>query len=337
MNEQGNSAHICADAVPTTVNDLIAAYASDVDSPIHTKRICTRTHYGHLCKRIARDIGDLPIADVKARQILHWHEQFIQAGTIPMGHSVMGMLRILTGFGATILESPECVRLSNVLSKMRFKMGPPRTERLTADQVVVIRAEAHRVNRRSIALGQAFQFELMLRQKDVIGEWVPEDEPVDSDTFDLDHKWLRGIRWEEIDENLILTHTTSKRQKEIVVDLNLAPMVIQELMLAFGAVARNKMPESGPIIVAETNGLPWRAVEFRRNWRQIATAAGVPKTVRNMDTRSGAITEALHSGARPDAVRKAATHSQISMTTRYSRGDAEDTSEVMQSRVASRK
>jgi len=59
------------------------------------------------------------------------------------------------------------------LSKMRFAMPQPRKERLTSAQANAIRAKAHEMGRPSIALAQAFQFELMLRQKDVIGEYVP--------------------------------------------------------------------------------------------------------------------------------------------------------------------
>ena len=46
----------------------------------------------------------------------------------------------------------------------------------------------------------------MLRQKDVIGEWVPRSEPGPSDIWNSDgEKWLRGLRWQEIDGNLIGT------------------------------------------------------------------------------------------------------------------------------------
>jgi hypothetical protein len=44
-------------------------------------------------------------------------------------------------------------------------------------------------------------------------------------------------------------------------------------------------PANGPIVVCEWSGLPWTAHEFRRWWRQIANAAGIPKTVFNMDSR----------------------------------------------------
>jgi hypothetical protein len=41
----------------------------------------------------------------------------------------------------------------------------------------------------------------------------------------------------------------------------------------------------GPAIICKKSGYPWTAYEFRRWWRQVANAAGVPKTVFNMDSR----------------------------------------------------
>jgi len=58
-----------------------------------------------------------------------------------------------------------------------------------------------------------------------LGEWVPVAEPDTSDVLRDEDKWLRGLRWSEIDENFILRHVTSKNNKPIEVDLELAPMV----------------------------------------------------------------------------------------------------------------
>jgi site-specific recombinase XerD len=187
------------------------------------------------------------------------------------------------------------------------------------------------MGRPSIALAQAFQFELMLRQKDVIGEWVPIREPGISDVQADGLKWLRGIRWEEIDQNMVLRHLTSKRQKMIEVSLRNAPMVIEEMAL-LGA-----QPANGPIIVSEWDRLPWTGPEFRRWWRIVAEAAGVPKEVRNMDSRAGAISEATDAGADLEHVRHAATHSNISMTQRYSRGAEGKIENVQKLRAEHRK
>lgn len=312
-----------------TLGGLIRCYQTDVDSTYHKVRFATRRYYKALCRQLEKDHGDEIIADIKARQAKHWHEAWTERG-VAIAHSKVGMLRGLVNFGMTILEDDECARLSVILSKMKFPMAKPRTVQLTAAMADAIRAEAHRVGRHSIALAQAFQFDLMLRQKDVIGEWIPLSEPGISAVMDANNKWMRGIRWDEVSDDLILTHVTSKRQKEIVHDLKLAPMVMEEL------ARLGERPKSGPIVVSEYTGRPWTGNEFSRKWREIATNAGVPKNVRNMDTRAGAITEATQAGADLEAIRHAATHSDIKMTMRYARGAEEKTATVARLRAEHR-
>jgi hypothetical protein len=311
-----------------TLRSLMRAYKTDPDSQYRKIRYNSRVHYDALMSLIDTEHGDKLLPDLKGRTFSRLHEDWTKDGKIAIAHAKIGMLRTLFSFGATLLEDDDCGRLSGILSKMRFEMPRPRTERLTADQAVAIRAKAHEMGRPSIALAQAFQFELMLRQKDVIGEWVPLREAGISDVQADGLKWLRGIRWEEIDQNQVLRHVTSKRQKLIEISLRNAPMVLEEL--AYEDLRHlGKTPTSGPIVVSEWDNLPWTGPEFRRWWRMVADAAGIPKSVRNMDSRAGAISEATDAGADLEHVRHAATHSNISMTQRYSRG-AEDKIETVQ-------
>lgn len=321
-----------------TIAGLIDAYQKDKDSPYRKLRYATRVYYDTLCRRLTRDFGTAQVDEIKARDLLRWHEGFAADGHIPMGHSCVGMMRTILTFGSTILEDDRCKSLRVTMHDMRFPMGKARTTTLTAEQATAVRKRAHEKGRASIALAQAIQFELMWRQKDCIGEWVPVSEPGISDTIWGNAKWLRGVRWEEIDEALILTHVTSKRQKEWRGPLRPASMVMEELDLAFPGWGgdRAKLPANGPVIVNETTGVPWIANEFRRHWRIIATAVGVPKGVRNMDSRAGAITEATQAGAPLESIKHAATHSDISMTQRYARASDQKTEEVMLARQASR-
>jgi site-specific recombinase XerD len=125
---------------------------------------------------------------------------------------------------------------------------------------------------------------------------------------------------------LILRHVTSKKLKEIELNLNLAPMVVEELKLIPNV-------EKGPVIIYEGSGTPYIAHQFRRLWREVANAAGVPKSIRNMDSRAGAITEATMAGAALEDIRHAATHSDIATTQRYARDSAGKTAKVMQMRM----
>jgi hypothetical protein len=315
-----------------TVASLARSYQTDADSPYRKVRFQTRGYYDRLLGRLTTDHGDDLLADIKARNLLRWHEDWTAEGTekLSMGHALIGMFRTLVNFGATFLEDEECERLSARLHRMRFEQGKPRNEALTAEQATAIRKEAHRRGRPSIALAQAFQFELMLRQKDVIGEWVPIPEPGHSDITHGNEKWLRGVRWNEIDKDMILRHVTSKRQKEIEVNLRNAPMVMEELALL------PEIPASGAIVVNERSGMPFHEQEFRRRWRDMADACGIPKTVRNMDSRAGAITEATNAGAELEHVRHAATHGDIAMTQRYSRGGRDKIAGVQAKRAAHR-
>lgn len=320
-----------------TVQWLIDEYRSDRDSPYRSKRWPTRQHYDVLLKRVAADFGTSTLEDIRARQLKRWHEGIVAAGHVAMGHGLVGMIRTIVGFGATILEDKECQRLAGMLHLMKFAMAKPRTERLTAEQAILIRREAHSAGRPSIALAQAIQFECFLRQKDVIGEWVPETEPGESAVRAYGNKWLRGIRWEEISHDFVLSHITSKRLKLVEFDLTSAPMVVEELHYAMGSDAlgglqRDRFPKDGPVIFSEASELPWIAGEYRRWWRKLARSAGIPDAVRSMDSRAGAITEATDAGASLEHIRHASTHSDIAMVQRYSRGAVEKVAGVQKMR-----
>lgn len=344
-----------AQAAPTifdgTVRSLIGAYQTDPVSTFHKLRYGPRIVAAGHCKILAEDCGDTLIADVDARLVLEWYEVWLKRG-VSMSHGIAGRLRTVIAFGADFLRDKEhreqCERVALMLHRRRFKMGKPRTERLTADQAIAIRAMAHECGLHSIALAQAIQFECMFRQKDVIGEWIPVSEPGVSDLIRGDYKWMRGIRWQEIGPDLILNHTTSKREKDIRVDLKHSPMVIEELWrLAPGFIETNEitksiivhrdmLPSNGPVIVAETNARPWEPAQFRSSWRKIARECKIPDSVFNMDTRAGAISEATDAGAPLEHVKHAATHSDIAMTQKYSRGADDKIVGVQKTRVEHR-
>jgi hypothetical protein len=324
-----------------TLRSLINCYQTDTDSSYHKKRYAVRKNHDFLLRRIAERQGSEELRDIKARVLLAWHKDWSNDGQkLAMAHAVIGQYRVLFGFGATILEDPDCERLCGVMGKMRFPMAKPRIEHMTADHAIALRVQAHRRGWESIALAQAIQFEGTLRQKDVIGEWIPVSEPGISDVISPKGKWLMGVRWEEIDENLILRHNTSKRGKDIEIDLRLAPMVLEELALysktPVAELTRAVLPPSGPVIICEVTGWPYSTAEFRRKWRVLANMAGIPKAVRNMDSRAGAISEAVTAGAPLTLVRHAATHSDIGMTQKYDRQAAQATATVMKMRVVDR-
>lgn len=344
--------------VPGTIAWLIWAYVKDPISPFHDLRERTRVNDGGMLRRIVRTYGHVVLKDIKNRTLIEWHKIWSKDGAcIPMGHAMMAKVRTVVRFGLLFLEDAECQRLRMVLHDMKFKQGPAREQFVTAPQADAIRAQAHKDGRPSIALAQAVQFEATLRQKDVIGEWSSHGEDGISDVVSERYgKWLRGIRWNEIDSNLILVHVTSKKEKKVTVDFKLAPMVIEEMRRQFpGCITkyqvRNKatgetrtelsvhraaLPSHGPLIIDEEHGRPYLTHKFRRLWRDMARAVGIPDAVQNRDTRAGAITEALACGASKDDVRQAATHSNEQMTSRYARDAPAAAERSMTARAANR-
>lgn len=319
-----------------TVAGLIAAYKTDDLSGYRKLRHHSRLNYNSLMKRLEEDMGHLRIEQIKARTVHEFYGRWREGGKITMAHSLARMLRTLASFGTAFLEDEECTRLSVVLSKLRFENGKPRTVRLTTDQINALRAEAHRQSLHSIAFANAIQSAAILRQKDVIGEWVPLSEPIMSDLISGNTKWARGIQWQEIDNTFMLRHITSKKQKPMVAPLQLYTSVMEEFCRIAGCVlaelTRDKLPATGPVIINEKTGMPWAAHTFRVEWRKLATAVGIPKNVRNMDTRSGAISESIEAGASLEHARHAATHSDISQTSDYDRSQEKSTAIVAELR-----
>jgi hypothetical protein len=225
-----------------TLRALTSCYQTDPDSTYAKKRFSVRKNHDAMLKRMMSRHGDEHLSDIKGRLLLAWHKEWSHEGQkLAIGHMFIGLLRTLFGFGATILEDPECERLCAVLHKMRFQAPKPRTEVLTADMAQSVIMKAHEFGWHSIALAQAFQFDLMLRQKDVIGEWVPLNEPgVSEIIYPTKGKWITGLQWSSVNDNLILKHTTSKRQKGIEVDLKLAPMVMEVLAFLGGRRPRGR-------------------------------------------------------------------------------------------------
>jgi hypothetical protein len=105
-------------------------------------------------------------------------------------------------------------------------------------------------------------------------------EPGESFLISETEKWIRGIRWEEIDEHFVLRHATSREGKTIEVNLMAtAPRVMAELD------RYDMLPKSGPIIVSEVTKRPHTYSPFRDHWRKIAEAAGLSTDVRIMGAR----------------------------------------------------
>lgn len=314
---------------PGTVRALISAYQTDPDSPYHAARYQSRTGFDFHMRNINKAYGDKKLSDLGARDFKHWYETARWPDgkegrdKISTAHGMITVVRMMLSFGYSfeIEKAPpntmsQCARLKLILHEMKFEKGDGRTEALTLRQCEDVIAVANEAGLHSIALAQAFQFDLRMRQKDVVGEYVPMSEPGMSSITHKGLKWLRGLRWEEISSTMILTHAVSKSRKGKVIEVNLNnhPMIMAELA---------KIPpekRSGPVIICERTRKPWRQSSYRGKWRQMATKAGIPADVLNMDSRAGGITETIEAtDGNLEAARKQAMHTDVKTTQIYSR------------------
>lgn len=255
-----------------SVPDAIAHYRKS--EAYRSLRYRTRKHYDNLISRILESLDGRSFGDLTRASIDELRERWATESGKTSEYGLTVMLRTLAKRCADDLEDEACQRLSGIFSTFDIKSEKAPLTPLTKDHVLLIIKKAHEEGRHSIALAQAFQSEFKLQQRDVIGEWVPQREPGISDIIARKQKWLRGLRWEEIDrESLVLRHTLSRNGKPITVHLSQSPLVMEEL---------NRLrpwPTKGPIIIHESVGLPYKAMTFRYVWRQIADAAGLPKEV----------------------------------------------------------
>jgi hypothetical protein len=262
-----------------TLRQLIGHYRTDPDSRFAKLKYQVRLKQDRLLTRIDKDYGHHQLRGIRTRTLLAWYEIWASGGKIAMGYELMVRLRALFAFGFTSLEDQECERLCKILEKTRFRSLGARSVQITKEHVQAIRVTAREhFGWYSIALAQALQFELLLPQKDVIGEWVPINEPGESDIVWQGRKWLRGLRWSNIDKNLVLRHTAGSGGRPVEVDLKTSPMVLEELNISGGTHSR------APIVLCDTTGMPWLTGEFRRKWRLVAEKAGVPDNVKNRDS-----------------------------------------------------
>lgn len=316
-----------------TMLSLSRLFQINDDSPFRTMKWSSRDNVLKSLTIIEKSVADRQIAKLLGPDFKRWHARFgaPKAPDAPprpwRAKHAMDAVRQLISYGVT-LGYDDCFRADTILSKIRFKSPPARTAVMTVEHVDAVRATAHAEGWPSVALATALQFELAMRQKDVIGEWEPAE--TEGGIFYKGRRWVNGLLWSHIDANLILRKVHTKTGFAVEHDLKLHPTALAE-------IARVPLSKRvGPMIIAERTGEPYKHRNFTDRWRAIANKAGVPKGVWNMDARAGAITEAYDLGAAETDVMKSAGHKNRQTSARYNRGTIEQTSRVAQLRLAKR-
>ncbi len=317
-----------------TLKSLIACYQMDAASPYRELKWNTQRTYDQVLGIISKAFGSRSLAALGIADFRRWYDaakkprKLCGPERVRKAHGIISMIRRLVAYGK-MTERPHCARLAGILDEARFKQPARRRAKLELRHVRAIVAKAVEVNRLSLALGTAIQFETTLRQRDVIGEWEPAGADLSGIVLN-GRRWVNGLTWADLGSDLVVFKDTTKTGQTAAHDLKLFPMVIDIL---------NRIPPDrriGPLIVDETAGRPYAEHAYARDWRTVARAAGVPDDVWNMDARAGGISEADDAGAELDDIRSSAAHSQASTTARYVRGTIGKSRKVAKLRQAHR-
>ena len=299
-----------------TIGRLTDEYEVHPNSGFQTLRHRTRGNYRSNMRRLKKDAGHLKLGQMTAADFQNLHDSWLSRGkTIP--HSLITQLRLEVSFGVDVLKDRDCQRAALVLHKMQFaspeyEKGRPLTPKEARSFLKHARAEG----RASLALGQAFQMDCGLKQKDVVGEWTPLSEQQIRPTATIDHKrkqkWHWGLCWEEIDEALVLRHVTSMTKELVEKDLKTAQMVKEELEAKYGApLGRAKLPATGPVIIDEDTEFPYLAQKYREIGASSRAHAAFPQCAEYAQPqgasrpRSGTMSAAAHRVKEPSMFARA--------------------------------
>lgn len=319
-----------------TVGDLIRRYQTDEASPYRRVKWNTRRTYDQVLGVLENAVGARALARVRLEDFRRWYDAARKPKTpdgperIRKAHGLISMLRRVVAYGVAA-ELPECARLSAILGATEFEAPAPRREKLMVAHVAAFVDRALELGRLSLALGTALQFETTLRQRDVVGEWEPLRDGAASSGIVLGgRRWTNGLTWTDLANDFEIYKQTTKTGAIAAHDLKLCPMTMT--IIAMVAAERRV----GPLIIDETAGRPYAEHAYAREWRLIADAAGIPRSIRNMDARAGGISEADDAGADLDDIRSQAAHALASTTARYVRGTIGKSRKVARLRAAHR-
>jgi hypothetical protein len=302
-----------------TIRSLSRLYQQHADSPFHDVKHNTRKTYSDSLKVIENTVGNrlvraVTIIDVK-RWFKLWHAPKCEGGEprASRAHDAVSMLRTILRFGFA-LGYLDCAALVERLKMVRFENAGACEQEMTAGQAMAfIRVALDRGDARSrnMAIGVAAQFELALRQKDIIGEWGPARPDVAGAVYAGTEMWTGAFRWENIPGWRFRLKTSKNRAR--------AEFCLDDYPMLFPLLEAVPHAERSGAIVKGEYGLPIRERSYRKWFREIARAAGIPDEVWSMDSRAGAATEADSAGADLKSISDLLTHAEPRTTLRYIR------------------
>jgi hypothetical protein len=353
--DEQNKAEI-ADPVPTktrydgSVLTACRIYQEHPLSDFHSIKHNTRATYSTSLRLIENTVGKRLIRNLTVLDVKNWYRNWRQPATpggperIKRAHDAISMFRTVMWF-MTSLRKPECKQLAEEMSAVKFEKSAAREQEITYSQVVAfVRAADNMAQKKIIpaeralymSIAVAAQFELMLRQADIIGQWAPLNPapklPKGAPTLIEGAKiWSGFFTWELI-PGWRWRMKTSKSKYRAGQEFTLSNYEL--LLPLLEAVPHTQ--RHGAIVKGE-HGLPVRQSSFGKWFRQIARAANIPDDVWNMDARAGGATEADEAGADIGLISFGLTHTNVQTTERYiRRRSARKTAELAAARKRKR-
>jgi hypothetical protein len=330
----------------------------------------TRRSYLASLKVIETTVGQRLIRNLTVLDQQHWYDEWRKPAVfidsegnetrgperIDRAHDAISMwktvLRFNVALGPRHPGSKDCLLLLDALknggSLVNFERGGAREEEMTYAQASAFIRTALELGERGVmpkdralymAIGVAGQFDLALRQKDIIGERPmsarDQEKAMRRGATAISYGgviWTGYFTWENI-PGWCWRMKTSKSKYRSAANFDLT--IYSLLFPLLEAVPRAE--RVGAVIKGE-HGFAVQERSYRKWFRQIARAADIPDAVWNMDNRAGAGTEAEEAGADHDAIKTLLTHSekQEATTNRYKRRQDQARVTVQQLREASR-
>jgi hypothetical protein len=321
-----------------TLGSALALYTTDPESKYQRLKPSSRHPYDIYLAKLAKEYGDRRVDALTGRDIKVWFRTWREPaalGSAPQlarAAMVLCVLKAALSHGA-LCGHKDCAGLIAMIREGDFAQPQPRDLAPTVEIVEKARGAAHDLGHARAALAFALQFETTARQWDVIGEWIPLDDPRPSALIRGARKWI-GPTWSAIGADNVFRLRPTKTERTtgamMAVDLSLCPMVAAEL----AKIPRDE--RTGPLIVDPATGLPYEHRRFQRLWKAIREKVDLDPKLWNRDLRAGGITEAQSAGARAEDRAKMSAHSRKTNEVVYSREVEIATKRVLRRRLAHR-
>lgn len=335
-------ARAAGDGVPTqalrydgSVKSACEYFENHELSPFNTSmKFNTQDTCRSTLRTIKATVGPRIVSKVTVPDTKNWYMKWRAPYTpgdrehVKRAHEAISVFRQVIYFMAS-MRFKDCKPLAEELQYVKFEKAQGREQEITYAQACAYIRTALEQGQKGIipvdrglimAIGMAAQFEITTaRQRDIIGEWAPKGAPRklhgSMAVVDLgDEAWAGFFAWELI-PGWRWRMRTSKSNFRKGGDFNL-----ESYPLLFPLLEAVPYDQRQGAIIKGEGGLPIRQRTYGDWFRPIATAAGIPEDVWNMDSRAGGASEAfVASGGDIKLIQSLLKHTTEQMTWRYIR------------------